>query len=605
MSGLLLPACSIFFSSLLIIIFYSKKRINLVENKLYSIMIMSSFFDSCLASILQIFVKNGFTNTELFLIPWINRLDFVFLIIYTACLLFYTLVISYPNFEKRIKKGIKPFIYLYVLSILLIMISDINIINKGTNFSVDGTAVNLTYLTCGFNVLASVFIAIANCKKKDKRYIPLFAIIGLAIFLLIAFKINPYLIIISIAFTYIDYIMFHTIENPDLKMIDELVVAKDQAEKYSNDKAVFLFNMSQQIRTPLKSIERLTNEISDETDINIIKEHVNNIKTFAQRLNYIFNDSLDISTIEAKNLKITEAKYNIKSLINQVVKKVQDDLKYKEVAFNLVVSDSLPDKLYGDSIRLKQILNTLLFNAVKYTEKGFVELNIDVVIKYDVCRLIIKVEDSGCGIKKEMLNKLFEKHDSENLSTDDSCLTLDTLKKMLNLIGGTIMVQSEIKKGTQFTVILDQKVVEEEQDEMSKMISKYKTKKKKSKQKLLFIDDKDNLKNVIKMIDTSLYSITHVNGGEDALNKLRKKELFDLIFIDEDLSKLDTLATFDRMHLISGFDTPVIILSQYTDKKTILKYKSLGFDNVLFKPVKLKDLDLILEKYNIETDKED
>ena len=596
MAGILLPSCAIFFSGLLLIIFYSKRRINLLENKIYSYMLAFIFFDSILATTLQGFVPGGFNELERYLIPWLNRLDVILLIAYTGGLLFYTLTISNPKFEKDFKRRSMPFIILYLIAAVLILLLDVNIIQSGNNFSVDGKAITIAYLACGFNIFASIFFGVLNIKKRDKRYTPIYSIFFIAIFLLIIFKMNPYLIVISITFTFVNYIMYHTIENPDLVVIEELAKAKDQAEKYSNDKAVFLFNISQQIREPLKSIETLAEEVSNEHDINEIKEQVGNIKVASQRLQYIINGSLDLSEIDAKDIKITDSVYNIKSVIEQIKLKYTEELKDSDVKFNVVVSEDLPEKLYGDSIRIKQILNTLLSNAVTYTKEGGIDLNINSILKRDVCRIIIKVEDTGCGIKKEVLNTLFEKKEEEtNISVDKPNVSLIDLKKMINLIGGTIMVQSEEDKGTEFTVMLDQRVVKDEENkEIATTISKYNNTIF-DKSKILFVYESGSLDNVMKMIDTTTYEITKYSNAEDALNHLRRDLDFDLIVLDDNIEKLDSETILKKMKIIDGFNIPVLLTTD--NEKMSKNYIEMGFDEVLLKPIRFKEFDLCIGKY--------
>ena len=595
MSGILLPFCSIFFSGLLLFIFYSKKRINLFENKIYSFMLVFSFIDSILTTTLQSFVPNGFNDLELFLIPWLNRIDVILCVAYTAGLLLYTLTISSTKFEKDFKKMSMPFFITYLIGALIILVSSVNIIQKGNNFSVSGGAISTAYVLCGFNIVASIIFGVANIKKRDKRYTPIYAVFFIILFLLILFKVNPFLIVISITFTFINYIMYHSIENPDLVVIEELVKSKEQAEKYSNDKAIFLFNMSQQMREPLKSIESIADDISNENDLEYIQEQVNNIKLASQRLQYIVNGSLDLSEIDAKDIKITDSIYNINMVIEQIRLKITEELKNKNVEFKVSLSEGLPEKLYGDSIRMKQILNTLLSNAVKYTKEGVIELSIDSIIKREVCRLIIKVEDTGCGINKEILNKLFEKNDDVDFSVDNPNVTLKDLKKMINLIGGTIMVQSEVDKGTEFTVMLDQRIVQDDTNvEVVSAINKYNLTKK-NKSKIMFVYEDGSLDNVMKMIDTTNYELTKCSSAEAALNNLRKDLNYNLIILDDNLEKLEPETILKKMTIIDGFNIPVFIA---TDK---IKYKEsyleIGFDEVLIKPIRFKEFDMYINKH--------
>lgn len=586
---------SLFYSILLTIMFFSKERLSSIENKIYSWAIIANLFGVVLAIGSYYFISKMdiYPSMNMF----VSKLYLVYLLTYITIFTLYILTISYKGTdkiskEKNYKKNfyLLSFIYLFVL--LLIFVLPLYFYNENKVIYSYGPSANLMYIVSILYIIIWLINMFKNYKDlKSKKYIPLFFFILIGGVVIVLQKLNPGLLLMTAMETFVTFLMYFTIENPDIKMIEQLVAAKEKAEKYSNDKAIFLFNMSQQIRTPLNNIETLTNQILEEDNQEVIKEKINNIKLSSQKLQYIVNDSLDISTLEAKNLQLVESKYNLKNLIEELSLRVKEEINSDNIKYNVIVSEDLPEKLYGDSIKVKQILNTLVFNAIKHTEKGFVELNINSVIKHDICRLIIKVEDSGCGMKSDMINKLFEKHDIEECSTDQRTLRLDTLKKLINLIGGTIMVQSEVKKGSEFTVILDQKIVENE------TIENYE-KTKELKPKVLIIDDDEaNLKNIIKMFDTNSYEIVIAHGGQEALEKLRNNEQFNLIFLDDTLSKLDSKTTFERMNQIVGFKTPVIIMTEMSDKKTSIKYSNEGYAMILLKPLKLKDVDSILTEY--------
>ena len=244
MSGILLPVCSIFFAGLLCLIFFLKKRVSLLENKMYSIMLICSLIDSIFVSILQFLALNGVIGVEKFFVILFNKLDFIFLIIFSNCLLLYTMIITL----EKIKNGFKSYLYSSIIidfvAALAILITNVDVISISNNYSVSGAAINVTYAVCFIYIIASILIVFINVKKIDKRHIPIFSIIFVIILLFIIFKINPYLIVISISLTFIDYIMYFTIENPDVKLLSEVNIAKEQAEKANNAKSEFLSSMS-------------------------------------------------------------------------------------------------------------------------------------------------------------------------------------------------------------------------------------------------------------------------------------------------------------------------------------------------------------------------
>lgn len=586
MSSLYFPLASLLISVLLNIIFFNKERQKNFDTKVYSKMLIINVIETTTAIVIILIAKLLGTIDLLY---FLDRIDFILITLWCSSLFIYVYNVSVDKVDK---KTINFIFKLDILFSLLLLVAHFKILNVGESIDTLGLAPTLVGIFSAIYTVLMLYYLVKTLLRKDKKlnikkYIPLFVFVVLITLSLVLRKIWPTMVLEPFMISFINLIMYFTIENPDMKMIEALQIEKDKAEKYSNDKAAFLFNMSQQIRLPLKNIEVLSQEISEEKDLDLIKERVMNIKTAAHRLEYIVNDSLDISTIEAKNLKLVQSEYNLRRIIEQISLVLKPKLDTKNIDFRVVISEDLPEKLYGDPIRIKQILNTLLFNAEKYTEKGFIELNVSSIIKYETCRLIIKVEDSGCGIKTDKINKLFEKHDIEECFTDNPTLTLDTLKKMLNFIGGTIMVQSENKKGSEFTIMLDQGIVSLQKEEKLELIKR-----------ILFIsDDNENIKQAHKMFDTEDIEIIYSSGGEDALKRLRSNENYNLIFINDYLEKLDAITTFKRMNSIKEFRTPVIIMSEDSNKQTLLKYKSLGFSGVLLKPIKLKELDKVLDKY--------
>ena len=220
MEGLYLPICSVFFSLLLCIIYFSKKRIDLLENKVYSVMLISSLIDSILVTILQYLAVDGITNKENIIIQIFNKIDFITLIIISSCILVYTLFITIQKAKANSSKVLKiAFISNFVIS-LIILFGNVKAITDGVRTSITGSAATITYIFAGIYLVTSIIIALLNHKKRDKRHIPIYSMIGICLTLIIFYNINPYLIIISITLTFLNFIMYFTIENPDMKMIN-------------------------------------------------------------------------------------------------------------------------------------------------------------------------------------------------------------------------------------------------------------------------------------------------------------------------------------------------------------------------------------------------
>ena len=583
MNELQLPICAAIFLALLCIVYFSKERLNLIENRLYSVMLVTGLIDSIIIIIERLLVLNGdiatvSSGTKLIL-QCTNKLDFLVLIIYTTCAFLYTVLITYPNMKEKIKKLINVTLVLDIIVYSIILMSNVDLITNGSIISVSGQAIVITYVFGGLYLIISMIMALLNIGKLTKRHIPIISAIFILIILVLIFRSNPYIMIISITIAFVNYLMFFTIENPDIKMIEELTKAKALVEKNNNDKSIFIFNTAQQIRYPLNMIDQRADQILDENNLDEIKDMAVDIKNAKQRISYVLNGAMDVSTIDAKKIKIVDSKYSLSNLLTELCLKFKSMATEKNLEFRKNIEESLPETLYGDSIRLKQIISALLLNAIKYTKEGFVELNVNTVITYDVCRLVISVKDSGIGVNAEKLNKIFSQNDDTKIEDVDSKeMTLDTAKKVVNLIGGTITVRSEKNKGSEFTLIVDQKIASSD-DKIDNIINEYK--KLEDKIKILLVDDNEEERTLLTKKLGGISKLTIAKNGEECLKRIRNKEKYDALLIKESMEKLDAYQTIKKAKALEFVPDKIIVLADNKEeekKLTINGYNAIFFD---------------------------
>lgn len=583
MNELQLPICAAIFLALLCIVYFSKERLNLIENRLYSVMLVTGLIDSIIIIIERLLVLNGDITTvssgTKFILQCTNKLDFLVLIIYTTCAFLYTLLITYPNMKEKIKKLINVTLVLDIFVYSIILMSNVDLITNGSIISVSGQAIVITYVFGGLYLIISMIMALLNIGKLTKRHIPIISAIFILIILVLIFRSNPYIMIISITIAFVNYLMFFTIENPDIKMIEELTKAKALVEKNNNDKSIFIFNTAQQIRYPLNMIDQRADQILDEDNLDEIKNMAVDIKNAKQRISYVLNGAMDVSTIDAKKIKIVDSKYSLSNLLTEICLKFKSMATEKNLEFRKNIEESLPETLYGDSIRLKQIISALLLNAIKYTKEGFVELNVNTVITYDVCRLVISVKDSGIGVNAEKLNKIFSQNDDTKIEDVDSKeMTLDTAKKVVNLIGGTITVRSEKNKGSEFTLIVDQKIASSD-DKIDNIINEYK--KLEDKIKILLVDDNEEERILLTKKLGGISKLTATKNGEECLKRIRNKEKYDVLLIKESMEKLDAYQTIKKAKILEFVPDKIIVLAdnkEEEEKLTINGYNAIFFD---------------------------
>ncbi|MDO4996978.1 MAG: histidine kinase dimerization/phospho-acceptor domain-containing protein, partial [Bacilli bacterium] len=272
--------------------------------------------------------------------------------------------------------------------------------------AVVGNAVPVLIVLVG---LISAFINRKTTNKKKVLPLKFIAVFGIIIEGASLMITNLSTALATLFMTSVSYLMFHTIENPDIKLITELEFAKDQAEKSNNAKSDFLSSMSHELRTPLNAIVGLTQLIKGEKDYNEIEKNADDILKASNNLLELVDSVLAINEIDSNNMEIVESNYNPIDIFNELVKVNTVRIGEKNIELSTRFSDKIPNTLYGDKSKIKNIINNLLNNAIKYTNEGIVEFTADCINKDDICNLRITVSDSGRGISEEQMDKLFTK----------------------------------------------------------------------------------------------------------------------------------------------------------------------------------------------------
>lgn len=588
---------------LLMILFFSKSRIDSKETKLYGFMLISSFFDVILVLAELIITYYFLDDVNVYLVKGLNRIDFIHYIMWPTLLTLYTIYVTYLN-EEKYNRAKKIFMIIDVIAILIEFMLPINIISTKEAMGVTGIGPTFVFLISSFYVIVNIIILIKNYKKiKNKKNLPfLFFLIFIIIAMLLR-AYNPTLIVIPAIIVYINMIMYFTIENPDVKLIEEINIAKESAIKASNAKTEFLSNMSHEIRTPLNAIVGFSEALQSDERIPVeAREDIKDIVMASDSLLEIVNGILDISKIEADKLEIINTTYSPKKVFDELVVLTRGRLGFeKKIEFKTSFSSDIPATLYGDYARVKQIVLNLLTNAVKYTNEGYISFTVECVnINKDLCRLIISVEDSGIGIKKDKIDKLFTKFErldeERNITIEGTGLGLAITKKLVELMHGKMVVQSIYGKGSKFTVSLDQKIVatkeKEEIKEKTVVKGNYK-----GKRVLVVDDNKLNLKVAERLLREYNLFVDEVASGFDAIDRINMGVPYNLILMDDMMPKMSGCETLKELKKNKDFHTKTVALTANAISGMREKYLSVGFDDYLAKPIKKEELEVILDKY--------
>ena len=588
---------AIVYSMLLMTVYFRKKVFKSKENKVYSILVVVSFFELIVEFILDFVgpMYKEIPNVSYF----VARLFSFGVELWITILLCYVLFVclSIKKKERYIPVVRNIAIVLMIIFTTLNFILPLNFKYDGYIAYTYGPSVNIIYLSAFLYSFVGIIALIRNIKNiKDKRFFPIL------IFLIVGGSasyiqyMNPGLLLATPIHAFITFLMYFTIENPDVKMIEEYHKAKEISDNANEDKTMFLYNMTNDIRLITKDINYNTdaaiNEMSNKkVDKDLVNDYLRAIKENTARFTTMTNEILDVDSIDSASIKVYDDKYNIKLLLKKIVTLYSDECSKKGLTFRSDIASDLPEYLYGDNLGLKNVLISILDNSIKYTKEGYIEFNVNTIIKNNIARLIITIEDSGVGISPDEMDSIFYKR-KEEIDGSNMKSNLFTARKLITLMGGTIIPSSNYGNGTTMKIVLDQKIVEGANEKYNKYESFY------DEKKILLVDDNISTEKIIsKLLRDTNIKLDYVSLGKEALDKIRGKEKYDLILLDEVMDPLDGVTVMKKFKDIRNFKTNVILLTRNNEYEYNEEYLKYGFSGYLLKPISKDKLFEIIDKY--------
>ena len=489
--GISFTMCSFFFIALLNIVFFKKERFNTLENKIYSYLILTSLFGTIIGVPCYYFMK----YKEIFGVFNIitSKAYLVYLVMWLMIFTMYILLITVKNIDKnKLIKNI--FIITVILLVGVILLPLYYYSENGIVYSY-GPSTNLMYLISGIFILIVIFCMIKNVRYlKERKFIPITAFLVVGTIIMIIQKLNPGLLLLTFGEAFITFLMYFTIENPDVKLINEMARNNEIVEQTYIDKSNFLFEMTGEVREPLNNIRNLCNQIVDLKNINEMKLNIKSISNSVKQLDFIVNDVLNVSSLDVQKVKFLNNRYNLKMIYDDLIKRVEPSVN-NNVIFRYNIVNNIP-YLYGDNIKIKQVLYSILMNSVKKTTNGFIEFNVNTIEKYDVCRVIFTITDSGSGIGIDKINEILsttgelDKQDIVNLEKSE--FNIELCQKIIKSLGGNLLIKSKLGKGTEVILTIDQKIYREKTEDTFKYENAY------SNKKVLVINQNKEVNNIIK-----------------------------------------------------------------------------------------------------------
>ena len=569
-----LSISALMYSIIIMIMFLTKKKVKKAENIIYKYLL----FTSILACVFELLIP--FVEFYSLMGRFVQKTFLVFIILWFSLFVVYTFTITKIKDQNNISQKYKGYLGAFALIIMSIILMvyglPIYFYDVPPAKYTYGPSVNVVFAVVGIYMVFLFCVLVKNIKYlRQKKYLPILLTVVLFSVAVLIQKINPSWLLINCVIGLVTAIMYFTIENPDLKMLESYHDAKQYAEDLNIEKQMFIYNISQDMKIPLIKTSKYCENLLYSDDLNTYKNGIRSIKSECNSMIQKINSIYDIDIDDIKNIDTDNTKYNLSNLLKLVTSNVKKDIEEsnKKIQFITSIDDTLPKELIGDITRLKEVLNKLFKLSIKDTKEGFIEFKVQGLVKGSICRLMISLEDSGKGIETEKLEEMLSKDTKEN--------DLGTAKKIINILGGNLIVSSNVGVGTKVNIVLDQEIPVSNKKDLDKYEDSYFDK----KNILVLGGSTDERKIFMREIDEYNGVMETAESINEIIESIKKHKRYYAIIIDGDIKYHTIKEVVEKLKNIKGFNSNIIVFSKEKEMKSSKNRAIIGIQGYIARPL--------------------
>ena len=569
-----LSISALMYSIIIMIMFLTKKKVKKAENIIYKYLL----FTSILACVFELLIP--FVEFYSLMGRFVQKTFLVFIILWFSLFVVYTFTITKIKDQNNISQKYKGYLGAFALIIMSIILMvyglPIYFYDVPPAKYTYGPSVNVVFAVVGIYMVFLFCVLVKNIKYlRQKKYLPILLTVVLFSVAVLIQKINPSWLLINCVIGLVTAIMYFTIENPDLKMLESYHDAKQYAEDLNIEKQMFIYNISQDMKIPLIKTSKYCEDLLYSDDLNTYKNGIRSIKSECNSMIQKINSIYDIDIDDIKNIDTDNTKYNLSNLLKLVTSNVKKDIEEsnKKIQFITSIDDTLPKELIGDITRLKEVLNKLFKLSIKNTKEGFIEFKVQGLVKGNICRLMISLEDSGKGIETEKLEEMLSKDVKEN--------DLGTAKKIINILGGNLIVSSNVGVGTKVNIVLDQEIPVSNKKDLDKYEDSYFDK----KNILVLGGSADERKIFMREIDEYNGVMETAESINEVIESIKKHKRYYAIIIDGDIKYHTIKEVVEKLKNIKGFNSNIIVFSKEKEMKSSKNRAIIGIQGYIARPL--------------------